>query len=87
MSKEIIIFIFIMFLLSNNLYNIVWDIIKSLFYLVLALVGINFLNPSLATMIKKHIINIINLDQAFVKKTIINIKDSASEIINNKLKK
>ena len=83
MSKEIIIFIFIMFLLSNNLYNIVWDIIKSLFYLVLALVGINFLNPSLATMIKKHIVNIINLDQAFVKKTISNIKDSASEIIKN----
>lgn len=83
MSKEIIIFIFIIFLLSNNLYNIIWDIIKSLFYLVLALIGINFLNPSLATMIKKHIINIINLDQAFVKKTIINIKDSASEIIKN----
>ena len=34
-------------------------------------------------MIKKHIINIINLDQAFVKKTIINIKDSASEMIKN----
>ena len=72
-----------MFLLSNNLYNIVWDIIKSLFYLILALIGINFLNPSLATIIKNHIINIINLDQAFVKKTIINIKDSASELIKN----
>ena len=84
MSKEIIIFIFIMFLLSNNLYNIVWDIIKSLFYLVVALICINFLNPSLATMIKKHIVNIINLDQAFVKKTINNITDSASEIIKIK---
>ena len=83
MSKEIIIFIFIMFLLSNNLYNIVWDIIKSLFYLVLALVGINFLNPSIGTIIKKHIVNIINLDQAFIKKTINNIKDSASEMIKN----
>lgn len=83
MSQKIIIFIFIMFLLSNNLYNIVWDIIKSLLYLTLALIGINFLNPSLATMIKKHIVNIINLDQAFVKKTISNIKQSASEIIKN----
>lgn len=84
MSSKILITIFILFLLSNNLYIIVWEIIKSFFYLILMLIGLRYINKSLATIIQSYIIKIINLDPSLIIATTQNITESTKNFVNTK---
>ena len=83
MDKNSIITIFVFFLLSNQLYNIVWEIGKSIFYIVLIIFGLNYINPTLFNNLKKYLVNFINLDKTFVKSMLGNINNHAKNIINN----
>ena len=87
MTTRLLITIFILFLLSNNLYSIVWDIIKSFFYLVLMLIGLNFINEPLAKTIQSYLIKLISLDPSLIIATTQNISESAKEFVNSKLLK
>jgi hypothetical protein len=87
MTTRLLITIFILFLLSNNLYSIVWDIIKSFFYLVLMLIGLKFINEPLAKTIQSYLIKLISLDPSLIIATTQNISESAKEFVNSKLLK
>lgn len=83
MDKNALITIFVFFLLSNQLYNIVWEIGKSLFYIVLIIVGLSYINPSLSETLKKYLVNFINLDKTFVKTMLGTFNNQAKNILNN----
>tara|TARA_B110000977_G_C11071147_1_gene489598 strand:+ start:287 stop:568 length:282 start_codon:yes stop_codon:yes gene_type:complete len=83
MDKKSLITIFVFFLLSNQLYNIVWEIGKAIFYVVLIIFGLNYLNPELSDSLKKYIINLINLDKTFIKTILGSINNQARNIFNN----
>lgn len=83
MDSKLLLTIFIFFLLSNQLYRIIWEIIKSIVYLMGILLGLNYLNPELAQTIRNYITNFISLDQAFIS----NIANTASSVAGNLLKK
>ena len=83
MDKNTLITIFVFFLLSNQLYNIVWEIGKSIFYIVLIIIGLSYINPGLSETLKKYLVNFINLDKTFVKTMLGTINNQAKNIFNN----
>ena len=83
MDKNSLITIFVFFLLSNQLYNIVWEIVKSTFYIVLIILGLNYINPRLANTLKKYLINFINLDKTFIKTILSSINIQAKNVMKN----
>ena len=83
MDKNALITIFVFFLLSNQLYNIVWEIGKSIVYIVLIIIGLSYINPGLSETLKKYLINFINLDKTFVKTMIGGINNQAKNLLNN----
>jgi len=60
-SKETILIILLLFIFSNKLFDFFWNISKSLIYLVVIIVCLNYLNPNLSMKVKEIIINIINV--------------------------
>ena len=82
MDSKLLLTLFVFFLLSNQLYNIIWEILKSIVYLMGILFGLNYLNPELAQNIRTYITNFISLDQAFIN----NIATTASSVAGNLLK-
>lgn len=83
MDKNSLILIFVFFLLSNQLYNIVWEISKSLVYILVTIIGLNYLNPELSKKLKKYLINFINLDKTFILTNVNNVSNIAQNILNN----
>lgn len=77
MDYKILLTIFILVLMSNQLWNIIWDIGKGGFYIVVLLLALTYLEPSSVDKIKKFIRKIINLDFSFV----INILSKISKFI------
>lgn len=82
MDSKLLLTLFVFFLLSNQLYRIIWEILKSIVYLMGILFGLNYLNPELAQNIRTYITNFISLDQAFIS----NIATTASSVAGNLLK-
>lgn len=82
MDSKLLLTLFVFFLLSNQLYKIVWEILKSIVYLMGILFGLNYLNPELAQNIRTYITNFISLDQAFIN----NIATTATSVAGNLLK-
>ena len=86
MDYKILLTIFILVLMSNQLWHIIWAIGKGGFYLVVLLLVLTYLEPSSVDKIKNFIKKIINLDFSFV----INILSKISKfilIIFNKIPK
>lgn len=83
MDKKSLITVFVFFLLSNQLYNIVWEIGKSVFYIVLVIFGLNYLNPELSDTLKNYLTNFINLDKTFIKTLLGTVNNQAKNILNN----
>lgn len=77
-DKGTLLIILLVFLFSHKLIDIVWDIGKSLIYLIIIIFGINYLNPQIANKIKQAINDFINIgtDKKF-------ISDSLFKITNN----
>lgn len=61
-SKGTILIILILFMFSSRILDIIWDICKSLIYLILIIYFINYLNPILAKKIKEIINDFIDID-------------------------
>lgn len=83
MDKKSLITVFVFFLLSNQLYNIAWEIGKSVFYIILIIFGLNYLNPELSDTFKNYLTNFINLDKTFVKTILGTINNQAKNILKN----
>jgi hypothetical protein len=62
MDKTTLIIIIIMFMFSSRLWDIAWDIGKSLLYIIAIIYTINFINPDLSISIKNIIYELINVD-------------------------
>ncbi len=82
-TKGTILIIFILFMFSSKILDITWDIGKSLFYLILIIYGINYLNPELANKIKEIIIDLINIDSNgfFIKDTLSKLSSNVLNVI------
>lgn len=79
MDQNTLFTIVILFLLSKHLWNIFWDIGKSLFYIVCIVIGLNVINPELSLQLQNYIEKIITLDTSILSsssKFILNIFDS-----------
>jgi len=86
MDYKTLLTIFILILMSSQLWNIIWDIGKGGFYIVILLLSLTYIEPSSVNKIKEFINKILNLDFSFV----INILSTISKfilIIFNKLPK
>ena len=59
-TKGTILIFIILFMFSSKLFNIVWDIGKSLLYIFLIIYCLNILNPNIAKKIKEILNDIIN---------------------------
>ena len=61
-TKGTILIVLILFMFSNKLLDLAWDISKSLLYLMLIIYCVNYLNPILGKKIKEIINDFINID-------------------------
>jgi len=61
-NKGTILIVLILFMFSSRILDIIWDICKSLIYLILIIYFINYLNPILANKIKEIITDFIDID-------------------------
>lgn len=61
-DKTTLIIIILMFMFSSRLWDIAWDIGKSLLYIIAIIYTINFINPDLSITLKNIIYELINVD-------------------------
>jgi hypothetical protein len=79
MDQNTLFTIVIFFLLSNQLWNIFWDIGKALFYIVCVLIGLKVIKPELSIQVQNYIERIIRLDNSLVSgasKIVLGLLDS-----------
>lgn len=88
LTKSNILIIFILFMFSSKLWDITWDIIKSLFLIVVILYILNYLNPTIGVQIKDMLYNLLNVgtENKFVKDTLSAVSKSILDTINSKEK-
>ena len=61
LNKSTILIIFVLFMFSDKLWNISWDVGKSLLIVICILFALNYLNPTFAAKIKEIISDFINV--------------------------
>jgi len=79
MDKNTLIFIFILFLVSSQLWAITWSIGTALMYIVGAIVILNIVSPDSAEAIKEFVIKVVSLDSSLI----INGLSGASRFVLN----
>ena len=62
MDKNTLLFLFVLALLSSQLWSMTWNIGLAAFYLIIIIMGLNYISPDASTFIKVNIIKLINLD-------------------------
>jgi len=62
MDEKTLLTIFVLILISSQLWTIVWDIGKSAFYLVVLLIVLTYINPDTAETVKGYGRRLLNLD-------------------------
>jgi hypothetical protein len=91
MDKTVILLALVLFTFSNSLWDIIWNIGKSLIYLIIFIFCINLVNTSLAMSIKSMINDLLNIgSNNFIKDTTSSIAKSTmnlikSSVTNNKV--
>ena len=84
LDKMTILLILILITFYDKLSFIIWDIGKSLIYIVLFLFGLSYLNKPFADTIKNIIYEIINIgSNNFIKDTASSVSNGISKLINN----
>ena len=61
MDKNTLLLIFVLFLLSSQLWSITWNIGVSAFYIIIIIIVLNYVNPDSSIAMRSTIIRIINL--------------------------
>jgi hypothetical protein len=85
-DKTVILLILVLFAFSNNLLDIIWNIGKSLLYLIIFLFSINQINPDFAQNIKTIIYDFLNIgSNNFIKDTAATVASSTMNFINSSL--
>ena len=89
MDEKTLLTIFVLILISSQLWTIVWDIGKSAFYLVVLLIVLTYINPDTAETVKGYGRRLLNLDSklltdslASVSKFIFGIFGKAPKILS-----
>jgi len=82
--KNLTLLILILFTFYDKLSFIIWDIGKSLIYIVIFLFGLSYLNKPFADNIKNIIYEIINIgSNDFIKDTASSLSKNISNLINS----
>ena len=68
MDYKTLLTIFILILISSQLWNIIWDIGKGALYIVILLLVLTYLEPSTGDKVLDFFKKIINLDFSFITK-------------------
>jgi hypothetical protein len=84
LNKSTILIIFVLFMFSDKLWNISWDIGKSFLIVICILFTLNYLNPKLAEKVKEIISDFINVGSKnnFIMSIFSNIASFIMGIIN-----
>jgi hypothetical protein len=85
LSSVLLLFLFLVF--SSKLWEIFLDIIKSLFYIILIIFGVNLINPEFGNKIKNTIVNFISYDNDTIKNTITNVVSNITNQNKESIKK
>lgn len=87
-SKGTILIILILFMFSSKIWDVTWDIGKSLLYIIAIVYFLNLVDKGLANKIKEIIVDFINIDSennffkeilSKISSTILNIFKSSTE--------
>ena len=94
MDQKTLLTILLIVLISGQLWTIIWDIGKSAIYLIFLLLGLTFLNPTIAENLKGYLIRIVKLDKTVltdifssVSKFILTVSDKLPTDIKNLMSK
>ena len=84
LNKSTILIIFILFMFSDKLWNVSWDVGKSFLIVICILFTLNYLNPKLAEKVKEIISDFINVGSKnnFIMSIFSNIASFIMGIIN-----
>lgn len=83
-DKSVILLILIAFTFSDSLWEIIWNIGKSLIYLIIFIFAINMINSSFANDIKNIINDLLNIgSNNFIKDTVSTISESTMNLIKS----
>jgi hypothetical protein len=72
MDQKTLLVIFLLILISSQLWNIVWDMGKSALYLVIILLLLTYIDPNTADTIKKYGQRILGLDSKLITESLSN---------------
>jgi len=85
-DKTVILLVLVLFTFSDNLSDIIWNIGKSLLYLIIFLFSINQINPEFAQNIKTIIYDFLNIgSNNFIKDTAATVASSTMNFIKSSL--
>lgn len=70
MDEKTLLTIFVLILISSQLWTIVWDIGKSAFYLVVLLIVLTYINPDTAETVKGYGRRLLNLDSNLITESL-----------------
>lgn len=85
MDRKTLITIFVLFLISSQLWSMVWDIGKGVIYILLLIFALSYLNPSVADEMKNIFKKIISLDFSFATKYITAGASYLGNFLRNKI--
>jgi hypothetical protein len=84
LDKTVILLILVAFTFSDSLWDIIWNIGKSLIYLIIFIFAINMVNTSFASDIKNMINDLLNIgSNNFIKDTASTISESTMNFIKS----
>jgi hypothetical protein len=85
MDRKTLITIFVLFLISSQLWSMVWDIGKGVIYILLLIFALNYLNPAVADEMKNIFKKIVSLDFSFATKYITSGSKYIGDFLRNKI--
>jgi hypothetical protein len=85
MDRKTLITIFVLFLISSQLWSMLWDIGKGVIYILLLIFALSYLNPSVADEMKNIFKKIISLDFSFATKYITTGAKYIGDFLRNKI--
>jgi hypothetical protein len=85
-NKGNILIILLLVLFSSKVWDLIWDISKSILWIIIILYGLNYFNPTLGVKLKSIITDLIGTgtENKFIKDLLSNISKHILDILKSK---
>ena len=84
MEKNLLLFFIILFLFSNKIWEFIWDIGKGIFYAIILINILDYINIPIASDIKKILTGSFNYDTDTIKSVVSEISKKILDKKDNK---